>query len=129
MACAPASTWRRARPRCDSMKASLRTLGWTVAVIWATGMTLALARISGTLDAIAARPPSAVASPASPSGPSEVAISLRAAPGAAPAPSATPRPMDEPVVLDASPEQQAAQQQAQAVLAEIIKNGRLDDDS
>ena len=112
------------------MKPTLRTLGWAVAVIWATGMTLAVARISGTLDAIAARPsPPAVVSPARATDPSELAISLRAAPGAAPVPAATARPVDEPVVADASPEQQAAHREAEAVLAEIVKNGRLDDDS
>ena len=112
------------------MKPGLRTLGWAVAVLWATGMTVALARISGTLDSIAARPPApAVVSPDPPTGPGEVAISLRAAPGTAPARAATARPINEPVVVDASPEQEAAQQEAEAVLAEIVKNGRLDDDS
>jgi hypothetical protein len=118
------------------MKPGLRMLGWVLAVVWATGMTVALARISGTLDAIAARPPApAVVGPAAQTGPSEVAISLRAAPGSALAPPAGPAPpagapsKDERVVPEATPEQQAAHDQADAVLAQIVQKGRLDDDS
>src|SRR5262245_11440570 len=115
------------------MKPGLRTLGWVVAVVWATGMTVALARISGTLDAIATRPPAAVsAPPAAPTGPSEVAISLRAAPGSTAAQTPTgggEPPTDAPGGPEATPEQQAAHDQAEAVLAQIIEKGRLDDDS
>jgi hypothetical protein len=59
----------------------LRTLGWAIAVLWAVGMTWAMARIAGTLDSLAARPePHAVASAPVPAGPSEIAFSLRAPP-------------------------------------------------
>jgi hypothetical protein len=112
------------------MKPALRTLGWVVAVVWATGMTVALARISGTLDAIASRPGApAVVTPAPPTGPSEVAISLRAAPGSAPAQGGNAPVTHDPVSPEASPEQQAAHEEADAVLAQIIEKGRLDDDS
>ena len=112
------------------MKPVLRTLGWAVAVVWATGMTLALVRISGTLDTIAARPSAAaVASSAAPTRPSEVAISLRAAPDASPTQARGAAPRGEPVVAEATSEQQAAHEQADAVLAQIVQKGRLDDDS
>jgi len=112
------------------MKPGLRSLVWVVAVIWATGMTVALARISGTLDAIAARPqaPAAIG-PAAPTRPSEVALSVRAAPDPSTAPHRTAPPPDEPLVPEATPEQQAAHEQAAAVLAQIVQKGRLDDDS
>jgi hypothetical protein len=109
------------------MKSAWRTLGWAIAVIWAAGMTLAVARIARTLDSIAARPNvPPVASPAA--GPSEVAISLRASPAA---PSAPPGPgsVDDRPTNEASPEQRAAQQEAEAVLAQIVENGSVDDDS
>ena len=112
------------------MRPGLRTLGWVVAVFWATGMTVALARISGTLDALASRPSApTVVSPAPPTGPGEVAISLRAAPAPPPAQAAAAPSRNEPVVAESTPEQQAAKQQAEEVLADIVKNGRLDDDS
>jgi len=112
------------------MKPGLRSLVWVVAVIWATGMTVALARISGTLDAIDARPPAAAAaSRAAPTRPSEAALSVCASPDPSPAQPRTAAPVDEPLVPEATPEQQAAHEQAAAVLAQIIEKGRLDDDS
>jgi hypothetical protein len=112
------------------VKPGLRTLGWVVAVIWATGMTVALARISGTLDAIAARPPApAMATPAPPIRPSDVSISRRAAPDAPPTRAPTAPSWPDPVVVEASPEQKTAHDEADAVLAQIVQKGRLDDDS
>ena len=59
----------------------LRTLGWAIAILWAVGMTWAMARVAGTLDSLAARlEPREVASAPVPAGPSEIAISLRAPP-------------------------------------------------
>ena len=112
------------------MKSGLQTLVWTVALIWATGMTVALARISGTLDAIAARPPApAVATAATPPSPSSATNPMRAAPPASPtAPPPAPS-WPEPVVVEATPEQKAAHDEADAVLAQIVQKGRLDDDS
>jgi hypothetical protein len=112
------------------MKPGLRTLGWFVAVTWAIGMTIALARISGTLDAIAARPPApAVVSAPPPTHPNEVAISRRASADESPNPPPRAPAWPEPVVVEASPEQKAAHEEADAVLAQIVQKGRLDDDS
>jgi hypothetical protein len=111
----------------------LRTLGWAIVVIWAIGMTVALARIAGTLDSLAARPGAVpVAAPAA--GPSEVAISLRAAPSApAFAPSAgDPRaaPAPETEVKPRSPEDEASHQHAEEVLGQMVaKGGDVDDES
>src|SRR5437870_3230703 len=112
------------------MKSGLRTVGLVVAVLWATGMTVALARISGTLDAIAARPPApAIATAAAPTRLSDVPIAVRAAPDTSRTPPPPAPSWPDPVVVEASPEQKAAHDDADAVLAQIIQKGRLDDDS
>ena len=109
------------------MKPTLRTLGWTLAVIWATGMTVAMARIAGTLDSLAARPEvRPVAAPVTaPADPGEISISLRAAPPAVTRPAAAAGPE----ALPATPDQEAAHDRAEAVLAEIVQKGTVDDDS
>ena len=106
----------------------LRTLGWAIAILWAVGMTWAMARIASTLDSLAARPePAAVASAPVPAGPSEIAISLRAPPS----PTASNR---APVAAEAepapaSPDQTAAHDRAQDVLDQMIVKGGVDDES
>jgi hypothetical protein len=106
----------------------LRTVGWAVAAVWATGMTVAMARIAGTLDSLASRPVP-VAAPQAPSGPSEVAISLRADPTAGAAPGAPAPTGAEAPVEPASPEEEAAEERARTVLAEMVAQGAVDDQS
>ena len=109
------------------MKPVLRTLAWAAAVVWAIGVTVVLTRIAGTLETLTSRAePAAIAAAPASSGPSEVSISLRAdrSSGARDAsPTAKPEPAEP------TPEQDAAQARADAVLAEIIKKGGVDDDS
>jgi hypothetical protein len=105
----------------------LRTVGWAVAAIWATGMTLALARIAGTLDSLAARP---VAVPPAPTSPGELAISLRTTPSLTAAAAAQPAPDAEKSNAEPpSPEEEAAEQQARDVLAQMVAKGDVDDES
>jgi hypothetical protein len=109
----------------------LRTLGWTIAVLWAVGMTWAMARIAGTLDSLAMRPEhSAVASAPVPAGPSEIAVSLRAPPSpSASIPSPVAAEADEVEAAPPSPDQTAAHDRAQGVLDQMIAKGGVDDDS
>ncbi len=108
----------------------LRTVGWAVAVIWATGMTVAMARIAGTLDSLASRPGLvSVAPPQAPSGPSEVAISLQAHPTADAASRRTAPRTEETPVEPASPEEEAAETRARDVIAEMVAQGSVDDES
>ena len=109
----------------------LRTLGWAIAVLWAVGMTWAMARIAGTLDSLARRSESPAVAPAPvPAAPSEIAIALRGAP----APTASnPAPIaagaDAVDAAPASPEQTAAHDHAQDVLDQMVAKGSVDDQS
>jgi len=109
----------------------LRTLGWAIAILWAVGMTWAMARVAGTLDSLAARlEPRAVASAPVPAGPSEIAISLRAPPSP---PASKPMPVAGEAAgveaAPASPDQIAAHDHAQDVLDQMIAKGGVDDES
>jgi outer membrane biosynthesis protein TonB len=109
----------------------LRALVWVVAVVWAVCMTVAMARIMGSLDSLASRPDVRSAQvPAAAPRPSQVEISLHA-PASAPNDEAP----NEKAAKDAAPaapptpEQAAASDRANDVLAQIVAHGALDDGS
>jgi hypothetical protein len=109
----------------------LRTLGWAIAVLWAVGMTWAMARVAGTLDSLAARPePRAVASAPVPAGPSEIAFSLRAPPSStASSPAPVAAEAEEVEAAPPSPDQRAAHDHAQDLLDQMVAKGGVDDES
>jgi hypothetical protein len=110
----------------------LRTLGWAIAAVWAVGMTWAMARIAGTLDSLASRSeqPRVTSAPV-PAGPSEIAFSLRAPPPPTVPPTAAPvaPAADDVEAAPASPDQEAAHDRADDLIAQMVAKGSVDDAS